>query len=331
MKNSISALTLGASILALGGTACEARNCDHTDRVEVEEGADRSEEGACTEFVFIDTFWEGGDYSPDEPLDYQEDGNISVRGGNGTITIEEGTSDQIGVLMEYGVGRPGDTCDGEPETDSGYCEEIDNNLSHFEPIVEEDSDGNWLIQALLDGGPSTLRADITVTLPSNFNGLLEVDQGNGDVQVDGVQDAWSVDVKNRGAGGIDIDDAGPAEEVRVQNETGDCNLDVGSASFIDIFCDVSDLTVNVRGVPDGTDKRRMENGLGDLVVNFPNTDQGFNVQARSGGSPITVTGDCEENRASDASLTVSCNDGVDGDPLYEVVSESSLVDITLNL
>ena len=95
--------------------------------------------------------------------------------------------------------------------------------------------------------------------------------------------------------------------------------------------------MNIDGVPAGTQNRHIENGLGDLTVNFPSTDQRFTVQSRSGGSPITVTGSCEEaDGSTDRAVTMTCNDDGEsdpenGDPNYVVETQSALVDITLNL
>ncbi len=333
MKHSISALALGASILALGSTACEARDCDDEKTVEVEEGESQSEEGACVKLVSLAN-WEGE--KVEEALTYQTDGNITIDGNNGSITVMEGDTDEIGVVMTPVVARAHDICDGEEEEANGYCAAINNDLSKFNAILDEDANGNWVIEANLDGGRATLKADIEVWLPTTFNGELTIQQNNGSTDVEGVHGARSV-IIDSGNGSVDLFDSGSASSVVVEADNGGCDLDVGIAEEIDINCKNGGTDVVIRGVPEGDGGRYIENGLGDVTVTFPNTDDPYTVQAVSAGEPITVTGSCEEaDGSTPKAVTMACNyDNIPDSeyviPNYVVQTDSPIVDITLNL
>ncbi|HEY6727503.1 MAG TPA: hypothetical protein VI197_25885, partial [Polyangiaceae bacterium] len=70
---------LGVLLVSLAG--CEARDCDDTKRVEVEDGKEKTEkeDGACLEFVSTKIWW--GDTEQFRG-DYESGKNVVINSGN---------------------------------------------------------------------------------------------------------------------------------------------------------------------------------------------------------------------------------------------------------
>ncbi len=315
----LGAISCGASLFVLFGAGCEARKCDDVKTVEYEGDSDtpsrQEEQGACVELVQLKKWW--GE-TEDFQGDYASGKNVVVDNGNGLIEVKVTDWDDVYARFKPFVSRAFDTCEGEDDTGDGRCTEIDDNLADQELIFEEE-DGNYLIQAKRTNAVATLGAEILVELPSSFDGRLTVDQNNGPT---------------------DIGPMGDAAAVIVESDNGSCDIETGAASHIDIRCKNGSTDVVVGAISEGSEVRQIyktADDLGDLSVEFPSTNQPFNVEARSAGSEITLmpsdlggTG-CEQVEGSvPASLTVSCNDGTSDDPTFKVTSDESLVDITLS-
>ncbi len=298
-SSQLKALMLGACTLALFGAACEARDCDEGDR-----------EGVC--LVSLDT-WHGEVEEFTGP--YEDGKNVVVDSGNGDITVRVTNRDDIYARFEPFVQRAHDICDGQEDTGDGRCEAIDDDLADLELIFEEE-DGHYLIQAQRHDAVGTLGADILVELPRSFSGRLSVDQGLGDV---------------------DIESVGDAAAIVVENDLGDCSIDTGAASEIDVRCD-GETDVSIGEITSGDRVRQIykeEGDLGDMVVRFPTTDAPFNVRAVSAGGPVVFSPEnlssvgCEASSSDPRSVRISCNDATEEDPTYDVLSKESLVDVAV--
>lgn len=314
----LGALMFGGSLFVVAGSACEARECDEVEAVESEgDEADaqrRREDGACVEFVQLKKWW-GETEEFEEP--YESGKNITVDNGNGLIDVRVTDREDLYARFKPFVARAFDTCEGEPDTGNERCEEIDDDLARQQLIVEEE-DGNYLIQARRTDGRATLGAEILVELPSSFNGRLTVDQGNGPT---------------------DIGPMGDAAAVIVESDNGSCDIHTGAASLIDIRCENGSTNVTIGQITAGSGVRQIyktDEDLGDLTVEFPSTDAPFSVSAEAVGSDIELTPSdlgsvgCELVEGSSArALTVACNEGTSEDPVFDVVSQKSLVDVSL--
>jgi hypothetical protein len=314
--NHLGALAVGASLLSLASSGCEARGCDEVEEVEYEgegDAARQQEDGACVEFVQLKKWWGEAEVFTGT---YESGKNVVVANGNGDIMITVAERDDISVRFDPFVARAFDTCNGQDDTGNGRCEEIDDNLAAQEFIFEDD-DGNYIIQARREDGVASLGAEIEVQLPSSFDGRLTVDQNNGFVEVGPMGDAAAVIV---GSG------------------NGGCDVHTGAAPEIDIRCENGSTDVVIGAITEGSDLRQIyktEDDLGDLTVQFPATDAPFSVSARSVGSdveldPSDLSGvGCQVSGSDPRSITVGCNDATNEDPLYTVRSDQSLADITL--
>lgn len=313
MRNgfNLALLFVGGALALLSG--CEARNCDNTKKVEYEADSEmsKSEDGACVELVSLKKWW--GD-TEQFTGDYTSGKNVLVDSGNGNIVVRRTNRDDIRATFKPFVSRAHDTCDGAEPTTGDRCAEIDDNLSDQELIFEEDN-GNYLIQAKRMDAVASLGAEIEVELPNSFDGRLTVDQGNGST---------------------DIEDMGDAAAVIVGSDNGTCDINTGAAPYIDIRCENGSTDVTIGEVVPGDDDLRQiykEDGdLGDLTIRFPSTDEPFNVQAQSENpvdiSPANPSG-CDVAGKDPRSVTVSCNDGTNQDPVYTITNAESLGDVYL--
>lgn len=302
---------LGVLLVSLAG--CEARDCDDTKRVEVEDEQEKTEkeDGACLEFVSTKKWW--GDTEQFDG-DYESGKNVVVKNGNGPISVKITARDDVLATFKPFVARAHDICDGEEPTSGDRCAAIDDDLADQELIFEV-QDGNYLIQAQRDDSVNSLGAEIEVELPSSFNGRLTVDQNNGDTE---------------------IADMGNAAAVIVQSGNGDCAVETGSAPHIDIRCENGFTDVAIGAITRGGDTRQIyktAEDLGDMVVTFPSTDEAFSVSARSVGNDVVINpaspSGCDVLGDDARSVTVACNDATDEDPVYTVRADEELVDITL--
>lgn len=311
-----SALLMGASFLVLASVGCEARDCENVKEVEYEgDGAAerQNEEGACVELVQTKRWWgETEDFTGA----YESGKNVVVANGNGEINVTVSSRTDIMARFEPFVARAFDTCNDQPDTGNERCLEIDEDLSKQELVFQE-TDGNYVIQAVRTDGRATLGANITVELPSSFNGRLSVDQNNGPTVVGPMGDAAAV---------------------AVESGNGSCDINTGNAPEIDIRCENGSTDVVIGGITAGSDLKQIfkESGdLGDLTVQFPSTDVPFSVSAQSAGpdvalDPADVTSvGCTKAGTDPRSVTVSCNAATSEDPVYTITSYESLVDVTL--
>ena len=311
----LGALVLGSSFLVIGTSACTARDCDSVKEVEHEEGepARENEEGACVELVQTKRWWG----EPQENTGAYESGkNVVVANGNGEINVTVTSGTDINVVFEPFVTNAYDTCNDQPDTGNGRCTEIDDNLSKQE-LIFEDTDGNYLIQAQRNGGRASLGANITVELPSSFDGRLTVDQNNGST---------------------DVALSGELAALILQSNNGPCDINTGSAREIDIRCENGSTDVVIGGIPAGDELRQIykdDGDLGDLTVAFPSTDVAFSVSAQSVESDVILSPadvssvGCEKLGDDPRSITVACNGGTQDDPVYHLTNGESLNDLTV--
>jgi hypothetical protein len=198
-KFHFSALTF-ALLFSLGG--CEVQECDNE-----ETGAD----GLCLKSLKRWT-------APDETVQvsYRAGANMGIDSPNGDVRVVRGTStDTVSVTFEPFVLRAYDTPDEEAEAD----------LDSLERSIEDDGIGNLTVDVTRpSGSPSSLGADITVELPTSFDGVLEVNQDNGSTEVDFVGDATAVQVWSR---------------------NGDCEVATGNASAVSVQTGNGSITLSL--------------------------------------------------------------------------------------
>ena len=189
-----------ALLFSLGG--CEIQECDNE-----ETGAD----GLCLKSL---KRWD----APDETMQasYTAGDSVSIDSPNGDVRVVRGNStDTVSVTFERFVLRAHDTPDEEAEAD----------LDSLERSIENDGSGNVTVDVTRpSGSPSSLGADITVELPTNFDGVLEVDQTNGSTEIDFVGDAVGVEVTSN---------------------NGDCEVATGNASDVSVHTGNGSITLSL--------------------------------------------------------------------------------------
>jgi hypothetical protein len=283
----VSALSF-ALLLPLGG--CEVQDCDNE-----ETGA----EGVCLKSLKRWT-------APDETMEtgYTAGANVGIDSPNGDVRVVRGDStDRVSATFERFVLRAYDTPDEEAQAD----------LDSLERSIGADGNGNVVVDVSRpSGSPSSLGADITVALPTTFDGVLEVDQTNGSTEIDFV---------------------GAAAGVVVTSSNGGCDIRTGSASEVSVHCDNGDLTASIDAASAQTGSG-FSTGNGSVELSLP-SEGVFSVQAQAlDGGDVRINGlpdACSVNEASDAAKTVSCNGATTEDPIYVAEAEGTgLADVILN-
>lgn len=128
--------------------------------------------------------------------------DLIVDARNGVINVEPGAEGVVRVTFA-------------PFTYRGYDEEAAAMIEMDESLtkvaeVDPGTDGLSFVsvKALKDGaGSSSLGADLTITVPPEFDGGIFIDQGNGDVDINAVGQAVELGVDNHGTGNCLIDGA----------------------------------------------------------------------------------------------------------------------------
>lgn len=277
-----------ALLLPLGG--CEVQECDNE-----ETGAD----GICLKSL---KRWD----APDETMEasYTAGASVTIDSPNGDVHVVQGESaDTVSATFERFVLRAHDTPDEEAEAD----------LDSLERSIEADGNGNVVVDVSRpSGSPSSLGADITVELPTSFDGVLEVDQTNGSTEIDFV---------------------GAAVGVVVTSNNGGCDIATGAASDVSVHCDNGDLSASVAAASSQTGSG-FSTGNGSITLSLP-SDGIFSVQAQAlaGGSVIIegLPDACSVAEASNAAKTVSCNGATTQDPIYVAEADGTgLADVILS-
>lgn len=277
-----------ALLSPLGG--CELEECDNP-----ETGA----QGLCAKSL------KRFESAPEtQSAAYADGANVTIDSVNGHVHVVRGDDDaSVSATFEPFVLRAFDT----PE------EEAAENLDRLELTVAADGAGDVLVDASKpSSAPPTLGADITVRLPSVFNGTLDIAQNNGSTEVDFV---------------------GAAVAVLVSSDNGSCDIATGSAEDIDVHCDNGDLEASISGVAQGAGGD-FSTGNGSITLSLP-SDAVFSVQAEAvDGGTVQVDEDlpatCTVNAASESAKTVSCNGATTADPIYvATASGTGLADVIL--
>jgi hypothetical protein len=285
--------------LGLGLMGCEAQECD------VQTASGETRDGVClkslTRFEGTNPIVGQAQWTPGAP--------ITIDGRNGDIEVVRGSSDVVRATFHPVVYLAYDSSD----------ERVNGEFDKLNADVTGDAGG--VSGAVLvktsrdDGAASTLGADFTVEIPPTFDGVLTVEQDNGQT---------------------DVDFAGSATSVKVHSDNGGCTITSSPAAIETNFhCENGDLAANIPGAPAGAGTRSIRTGgnsvgSGEIGLSFVGVSQPFNVQAQALGGLVNLVNDarCTTQTAGAGSKTVSCNGGNDTHPTY-VVRAERLSDITL--
>jgi hypothetical protein len=244
-------------------------------------------------------------------------GDVTVDGVFGHITVNVGThTGKVNVVFKPFSYRAHD--------DEGEAAAIRDMEEALKSDASENGSG-VLVKTWREGTHgSSLGAQIEVTLPSDFNGKLIVNNhGDGNVST---QDEFDVDISGVASA--------PAIDVRAESDLGECNIQAASSvtssevhcgDFVGLF-DVSDTVnastsdsnvlddaINIRfasitGGSGGT--IRSEDGT--ISLEFP-AGAVFSVQAQSAADGmVNVAGqpaECSIQEAAATSKTLTCGSG----------------------
>jgi hypothetical protein len=227
---------------------------------------------------------------------------IDNQGGNGKVTVIRGTtSDQVAVTAgPVEVFLPGDTSD----------EAARAELAKFELLVGTDADGTVQVRTTRDGGRSTLAAELIVELPQGFDGAaLEVLQDNGRVEIQFAGTATSVLVNNEN--GSTFVEAGETTRLEVLNGNGGIDLTASSVAKLALITENGDITAELHAITAHAEQE-IRTDLGDIDLVLPSgTESAFSVLATAKDAVNfgTLPATCTEAAAAENSKTLTCNEG----------------------
>ena len=216
---------------------------------------------------------------------------------NGSVEVSRGSGDTVAAAFTPFV------LIGYDATDEEEKEELEK-LKPSVDLLEDEDPPTIQVKTVREGQVLlSLGADIDVQLPPAFDGILEIEQKNGPLEVNSVANA---------------------AELVVRSDNGSCEVHAGAARKIDVFCDSGGLAGSIGEIPEDFDSASLRTGRGNIKLDFPSGR--FIVQAYSKSGGIVDVGNAEEagctvDAAADSSKTILCGDAVDGDPLYVVTAD----------
>jgi hypothetical protein len=212
--------TFGVMLLVFSVLGCEAQECDNA-----ETGAD----GICLKS--LDRF-EGETQTI--AAAYTVGTNVSIDSLNGNVRVVAGSGADVNARFKPFVFRAFDT----PE------EQIMADLADLTLSAVGDANGVFVDVDRADGALNTLGADVTVELPSTFDGVLSIDQTNGQT---------------------DVDFVAAAVGVVVDNNNGSCDVVTGSASSVSV--NTGNGTITLTFPADGVFNVQAQAMAGGVVQN----------------------------------------------------------------
>jgi hypothetical protein len=255
----------------LAGMGFFVTGCECTEQEQsAEPGENNSNQQTVTECESLKKFV---GTSRSSSLAYTDGADLVVDGVNGNIEVNIGSGTDVTVEFQ-------------PFSWRGHSKEADAKADIENDLVTTFTDDGSMhvVVSRKDGSFNGLGADIVITLPSGFNGGVDIDPNNGFVEANLGGLAEFVTIKNDGSGDIDVTGA-----------SGPLNL-VGE---FDITVAVSEWSAT-----DGSVKSN--GGLGNVTITVPSGANG-SIQATSQGglviSPSPLPADWSEDAAGDNSKT----------------------------
>lgn len=283
-----------ASMTALLATsALVATGCECTDQGTNEAGQNVTQCESVQKFV-------GTSYT--ETVAYSDGYALNFDGVNGDVTVRIGNGTDVVVDIT-------------PFSVRGHSKEAEAK-EDMETDLQTSVTGDGSINVTVgraSGSFNGLGADVVITLPSSFNGPVNIDQDNGFVDVDlGGATPTAVTIDNDGAGDVDVEGA-----------RGQLNITGGF--------DVS--VVVAEWAPEGQNGEIKSDGqLGEVSITLPTLSAG-SIQATSEDGlvigPSSLPSNWVEEAAGENSKTFSFGLAAAGEPGAIVVMNGAK-DVTIN-
>ena len=160
---------------------------------------------------------------------------VTIDNGNGSLTVDTaGTTSDVSV-----TGAPFAL---EPDDDQGKQTAVNEMTNKLVLAATADSTGNVTVSG---NGTGTYGFDMTVHLPSNFDGPLSITEGNGPITVAGSAISPSTTITGS-AGDITVQNI--ANSVVIKNGAGDITVSARPAGAGNsIRTDVGDINATIAG------------------------------------------------------------------------------------
>lgn len=224
---------------------------------------------------------------------------LAVSGLNGQIRIEPGNAGEVRVTFK-------------PFTFAGYTDEAkaqDDMKNRLETALTED--GTNVVAKTSKNGGGSLGAHMTIYLPPEFDSTLNIESGNGDIDVNTVGQATTLLVNNKGAGDCKIDAASTVKNTNVR-----CGFTIRVSHVADTVnvasTGIGDVSVLLDSVSASSQGGQIQAESGQVNLTMPAAG-GYSIQATSGYTVNegTLPSGCSVASAGSAgnSKTVSCGTG----------------------
>lgn len=225
--------------------------------------------------------------------------NLTIASVNGNVRVVHGTTGNVDVTFSPFVYRAFNTA----------TSEIQKNWDQLVTTVTTDASGNVTVQtSRKDGAPSTLGADIEVSIPDAFSGALTVNQNNGSTGVTYAGAATALSVTS-GNGGIDAVTGSAAQSIALKTKVGD-------------------VSVKVDALPAGATGGAISSDFGDIALDLPGSAT-FSAQATADGAGTVDFGSppsvCTVQTAATNSKTLTCNGATTANAVLTVTATSGSV------
>jgi hypothetical protein len=308
MRTAFGSWTFGALAALLLSTGCEVQDC------ETEDGQDAT----CAKSLI--------EYLPPtlpapETQAWSAGKNVTVLGLYGDINVVAGDADQVTVQFKPFNYRAHDA-----ETEARA--ELDNNLT---TSVSTDANGNVIVEVgRTEGSSNGLGARIDVFLPSNFDGLLHVENeaagsiNPGDVNIQFVGSAHTVELDNdAGVGDCNISGAASVIVTRVACQDTTTVTGVSDSVAIKTTSLMADIVLRLAAISPTAPRSNITTEDGNIDITFP-ASAAFTVNASAPGGVVdegTLPSTCTASVNADLSETVTCNGG---GPIFDVTAGSEV-------
>lgn len=256
-------------LFALSAAGCEKCQVSSTDGSQT-----TTKSGYCS----VSRFVTNSPRTASQPITAGK--NLTIDSRNGRVRVSRGTTGNVDVKFAPFVYRAFNT----------PLSEIQKNWDQLETTVTADASGNVTVQTIrANGAPSTLGADVDVSIPDAFSGSLTVRQYNGSTELAFV---------------------GGATAISVQSDNGSIDARTGAAAqSVNLTTDVGDVSVTIDGFPAGASGGTISTAFGDIALDVPGSAT-FSAPATAGASGTvdfgTPPSGCTVQTAAANSKTLLC-------------------------
>jgi hypothetical protein len=305
MHSALKSLLIVAFGVGLVATTAGCEQCEVDSR---DGDKEESRQGFCSVDKFIAPARAQG-------VAYAEGQSVRIVSENGKVVVRRNNAADVNATFDPFVFRAFNTPDSE----------IDENFTHLETTVTQSGDEIVVKADRVGTHPSTLGAEITVNLPTNFNGQLLVDQDNGSVELNYTASAREIQVQSDN-GSIVGEATGPSF-TRLITSNGRIRFGLGAADRVEVESGNGGIQFSMGSLLPGARGGFIRtSGLGDIALQAPGS--GDYAIVADGDDEVTFAAPpsgCSVEEADATAKTLSCGAAA---PRFDVTSNRGGISVT---